>query len=224
LNKTLATIRIETDKQMVKKFIEDNHYSHKIPQAIKYRFGLYYENALKGMAIFSVPANMYSITSIFYDEPQQIGIELSRFFTYNNTPDNFESYCLSQCFKYLRNNSNYDVIVSYADPNFNHVGYLYQALNGLYLGVTNPETRYILNGQLLTRRSLGRKKGDTERENADRILFQGAKKIKMQGKHKYLFFICNKKRKYELLNNLKDNIHIIKEYPKLNNDKNKQII
>lgn len=216
MDKRLVEIKIETDKQMVKIFIEENHYSHKIPQAIKYRFGLYYGGLLKGIAIFSVPANMYTVTSIFKNETQHIGVELSRLFTYDDTPRNFESYCLAKCFDYIKVNSNYDVIVSYADPNFNHAGYLYQALNGCYLGQTAPEIRYLLNEQLLTRRSLGRKQGDTEKEHADRIIFQGAKKVKMQGKYKYIFFVCNKKRKKELLSKLKDGIEIINTYPKIN--------
>lgn len=216
MDKTQVVVKLETDKQMVKEFIENNHYAHKIPQAVKYRFGLYYQNILKGIVIFSIPANMYTITSIFKNENQSIGIELSRLFTYDDTPKNFESYCLSKCFNYIKQNSNYDVIVSYADPNFNHVGYLYQALNGIYLGETAPEIRYLYNGQLLTRRSLGRKRDDTEANHAKRIMLDGAEKIKMKGKHKYIFFICNNRRKKELLNNIKDNITIWNTYPKLN--------
>jgi hypothetical protein len=146
VDKNQVVIKLETDKKMIKEFIENNHYAHKIPQAVKYRFGLYYKDVLKGVAIFSIPANMYTITSIFKNETQSIGIELSRLYTYDDTPKNFESYCLSKCFKYIKQNSNYDVIVSYANPNFNHVGYLYQALNGVYLGETAPEIRYFYNG------------------------------------------------------------------------------
>lgn len=215
MKKDLIRIEWNEDKDLTKRFIEENHYSHKLPQAIKYRFGLYYDNKLLGIAIFSVPANRFTITSIFKNETQHIGIELSRFFTYDATPRNFESYCLQRCFEYIKLNSNYDVIVSYADPNFNHAGYLYQALNGLYLGQTAPEVRYFYKGQLWTRRSLGRQKGDTEAEHAKRILADGAEKVKMQGKYKYIFFTCSRRRKKELLFKLKDNIIVHNEYPKL---------
>jgi len=204
-------IKPENDKQLVKKFIEENHYSHKIPQAIKYRFGFYYKSELCGVAIFSVPANMYSITSIFKNEPQNIGIELSRVFTKDYLPKNFESYCLSRCFKHIKNNSTYDVIISYADPNFGHIGYLYQALNGIYLGQTQPEVRYIYNGKLITRRGLGRKSNDSESKHAKRIIEDGAVKVKMLGKHKYLFFVCDNRRKKKLLKKMKV---IISNYPK----------
>ena len=215
MNKEQVVVKLEANKRLVKEFIENNHYAHKIPQAIKYRFGLYYKNILKGIAIFSIPANMYTITSIFKDEKQSIGIELSRFFTYDDTPKNFESYCLSKCFSYIKHNSNYDVIVSYADPNYNHVGYLYQSLNGIYLGKTSSEIRYLHNGQLLTRRSLGRKQGDTEAEHVKRIISEGAKKVKMDGKHKYILFTCDNRRKRMLLSKLKENIIIYNTYPKL---------
>jgi len=215
IDKSQVEIKLETDKEFVKNIIEFNHYSRKMPQAIKYRFGLYYENVFKGIAIFSVPANMYTITSIFSGENQSIGVELSRFFTFDDTPNNFESYCLGKCFKYLKSNSNIDVIVSYADPNFGHVGYLYQALNGVYFGQTNPEVRYLYKNQLWTRRSLGRSKGDTEVEHTKRIVADGAIKVKMQGKHKYIFFTCNNRRKKELLHKLKIKIN---NYPKLDKE------
>jgi len=160
----MITIKELTDKQFVKNYIEKNHYSHKIPQAIKYRFGLYSKDILNGVVIFSIPANQYSITSVFSEETQKIVIELSRVYTKDDLKKNYLSQALSLCFKYLKNNSNYDIILSYADPNFNHNGCIYQALNGLYLGQTNKEIRYIINGQLITRRGLGRKKGISEKE------------------------------------------------------------
>lgn len=196
-------IKVEHDKKFAKHFIEKNHYSKMLPQAIKYRFSFYSDWDFMGMAIFSIPANQHAITSEFYDETQKIGIELSRVFTFNKTPKNFESYCLSQSFKYINKHSDYDLIVSYADPAFNHVGYVYQALNGIYLGQTGTEIRYMHNGKLITRRGLGRKKGQTEKDHAQNIIKDGGERIKMPGKHKYIFFICGKKRKKELLLKMK---------------------
>jgi len=36
----------------------------------------------------------------------------------------------------------------------------------------------------------------------------------MIGKHKYIFFICDRRRKKELLKNLKDKVVLTKDYPK----------
>ena len=47
-------------------------------------------------------------------------------------------------------------------------------------------------------------------------MLDGAEKIKMKGKHKYIFFICDNRRKKELANKIKDNIIIYNTYPKLN--------
>lgn len=208
----MVNIKIIEDKEFVKKFIEDNHYSHKIPQAIKYRFGMFFNDNLMGVAIFSIPSNMYSITSVFNDEKQNIVLELSRFFTFDYTPKNFESNCLSLMLKYIKNNTNFDVVLSYSDENFGHFGYLYQSTNFLYIGKTNPETRYLMpNGELITRRGLGRSKGDTENMHIERLLKDGAKKIKMIGKHKYIYFTCDKRRKKELISKMKVET---KQYPK----------
>ena len=214
LNKELVDVMVGLDRNVSKKIIEDNHYSHKIPQAIKYRFGLYYDGILVGVAIFSVPANRYSITSIFEDETQHIGIELSRFYTDDDTPKNFESCALNKCLNYLKKNSKYDVVISYADPNFGHAGYLYQALNGYYIGQTEKEVRYLLDGKLITRRGLGRSKNDTEREHADRIISRGGQKVYMNGKYKYLFFIYSSDRKDDLIDKLKFDMSYQSDYPK----------
>ena len=208
----MITVKELKDKQFVKTYIEKNHYSHKIPQAVKYRLGLYLGDKLKGVAIFSIPANQYSITSVFRDETQKIVIELSRVYTEDNLEKNFLSKALSQCFKYLKNNADYDIILSYADPNFNHNGCIYQALNGMYLGQTNKEVRYIIGDKLITRRGLGRRKGLSEKEHVKMLLEAGAKKVKMIGKYKYIWFICNKTRKKELIKKMKVTI---KQYPKI---------
>ena len=214
LNKDLVHIE-EVDKGLAKSVIESNHYSHKIPQAIKYRFGLFYDNELKGVVIFSVPANMHTFTSVFHEVSQHVGLELSRVYTSDDTPANFESYCLSRCLKYIEKRTDYDVVVSYADPNFGHAGYLYQALNAWYLGETNSEVRYLYKGQLITRRGLGRRKGDSEKAHRERIMADGAKRVKMKGKHKYIFFTCNKRKKRELMSLIKDKVNISKNYPKI---------
>lgn len=209
----MYNIKLMSDSKFVKEFIEKNHYSHKIPQAIKFRFGMYDNEELLGVAIFSVPANRYTITSIFEGCTQHIGIELSRVYTHDETPRNFESSCISKMFKYIKHHTPFDVVVSYADSNFGHAGYLYQALSGLYIGKTASEVRYITkDGELITRRGLGRKKGDTESAHAKRLINDGAKKVKMDGKYKYLFFTCNKRVKKHLLSTMKKQIL---EYPKL---------
>lgn len=214
-NFNIRLLESKKEKDEVKLFIESNHYSHKMPQAIKYRFGMYINDELFGVSIFSIPSNQFAVTSIFENETQHICIELSRVFTLDSTPKNFESYCISKMFKYIKYNTKYDVVLSYADPNFKHVGYLYQALNGMYLGETAQEVRYIMpTGELITRRGLGRSNGDSEKEHVKRILDMGATKIKMKGKHKYLFFTCDKRRKGDLIKKMKCKQY---SYPKLNN-------
>jgi hypothetical protein len=211
-------------KHLVKdKNIDDlilkNHYSHKIPKAIKFRFGFYYKNCLIGGILFNIPANQYAFTSIFNDVSQSIGLELGRVWLSDKIKKNGESYLISKCFEFIKQNSEYKVIVSYADSNFGHVGYIYQALNGIYLGLTNDEIRYILNGELITRRGLGRSKGDTESAHVKRLLAAGAKKIKMKGKHKYIWIIADKRTKKILLNcKMKKTVKIL-PYPKIDKEK-----
>jgi hypothetical protein len=46
------------------------------------------------------------------------------------------------------------LIVSYADPEHGHVGFLYQSMNWLYLGTTNRESLIRLNGRLVHPRTV----------------------------------------------------------------------
>jgi len=199
----------EVPHKIAKEYIEKNHYSHKIPQAIKFRFGFYYDDKLIGCCIYSVPANYHCVSCLFDDEQQLICVELSRFYGEDDTCKNFESYCISKTFDILKDK--YDFILSYADSYFNHVGTIYQALNFLYLGKTNKETRFLYNDKLITRRALGRN-GNSEKEDREKLLLLGAKQIKMPGKYKYIYLICNRRRKKELLKKLKCSVL---PYPKL---------
>ena len=48
---------------------------------------------------------------------------------------NIESYCIAQSFKWLKQfDKNVKVLVSYADPDVNHAGGIYQATNWIYQG------------------------------------------------------------------------------------------
>ena len=58
-------------------------------------------------------------------------MELSRLCLTENHEKNLTSYFVSQCLKQLPKPN---VIVSYADTNNNHCGYIYQATNFIYTG------------------------------------------------------------------------------------------
>ena len=90
--------------------------------------------------------------------------------------------------------------MSYADENKNHYGYIYQATNWIYTGVSTPKHRYIFSdgSTFDIRRGIDRKG-----EIVDKILLKPT--------HRYITFVGSKKDKRVMSNDLKLNI---KPYPK----------
>ena len=124
-------------------FLEKNHYLSK--QGYSYRssfiYGLLTEDGmLIGVAVFHTVSAWETAKGCFgLENKEQKGIwELGRFALdpeYNGR--NFGSWFLSRCIKLLRHDTNVRALISYADADY-HSGYLYQATNFKYYGLTAP--------------------------------------------------------------------------------------
>ncbi|NNE62371.1 MAG: hypothetical protein HKN35_15875 [Woeseia sp.] len=85
------------------------------------------------------------------------------------------------------------VLVSYADPNVGHVGYVYQATNWIYTGLGNAEPAWVnpITGEIVskTRRHIDKK--------AERLglHWSDLEKVPQIGKHRYVTFTGNKRFK-----------------------------
>jgi hypothetical protein len=106
-----------------------------------FNYGLFYEKCLIGVAIYhtlSVPETAKGCFGL--ERNQQQGLyELGRLAI---NPDyyikNLTSWFLSRTIKLLKKETNVRAILSYADSNY-HVGYIYQATNFKYYGLTEPK-------------------------------------------------------------------------------------
>lgn len=129
------------DDNTAKAFVLSHHYSASYPAA-RFRFGLFEGPQLVGVAVFSHPANDAVLTNVFPGAARD-SVELGRFVLLDRVPGNGETWFLARCFELLRA----DVlgVVSYSDPTARtdaagavthpgHVGTIYQAHNGVYLG------------------------------------------------------------------------------------------
>ena len=83
-------------------------------------------------------------------------------------------------------------IVSYADPNNGHHGYIYQATNWIYTGVSTPKHRYIFEdgSEFDIRRGID-KKGTV----VDKVLLEPT--------HRYLYLNGNKRDLRKMISDLK---------------------
>lgn len=153
---------LESDA-IAKAFVLAHHYSGTYPAA-RFRFGLYRGEQLAGVAVFSHPCSDRVLTSVF-EGPALASVELGRFVLLDDVPGNGETWFLARCFEQLRARGIRGV-VSFSDP-FprvtaagvrvfpGHVGTIYQAHNGRYLGRgTARSLRLLADGQAVSARAL----------------------------------------------------------------------
>lgn len=125
-------------------------------------------DGLVGVAVFSVPCQIRTIPCYAPGLHHSEGVELGRFVLLDDVPANGETWFLSRAFKLLKRSApELRAVVSYADPlprttpngilKPGHIGTIYQAYNGKYLGRSRKETHHFApDGHFVNRRSLSK--------------------------------------------------------------------
>ena len=105
-------------------FILNIHYAKRIPHII-YAYGLFKFDELVGIVTYGKPASPALCNGLCGNKFSDKVLELNRLcLKYNK--QNESSFLISKTFKLLPYPS---ILVSYADTEQNHVGYVYQATN-----------------------------------------------------------------------------------------------
>ena len=166
------------------------HYSdYYLGMMMKHCFELTDEfNNLKGIAIYSLPSGK-NTAKVYKKTKKENVLELRRLACIDNTPKNTKSYFIAKCNKWIKKNTNYDVIVSYADPYYNHVGTIYKASNFIYIGKQKyKQVKLNWKNKILNERELYRKNKNKEYSNIElRNDYKKGqvKRIYMPKKHMY---------------------------------------
>ena len=176
----------------------EKHYAKRIPQ-IMFAFGLYkIGGGLVGIITYGIPASPSLCMGICGKEYSDKVLELNRICLMNNDK-NEASFLVSNSIKLLPKPS---IIVSYADTNQGHVGYVYQATNFLYTGLSANRVDWTVKGlehkhsktlsDGMTLESIKEKYGDdfyyTQRSRKHRyIYFHGTKTDKKVLRSKLLY-------------------------------------
>jgi len=186
--------------QYVKNFILKHHYS-KCTSSAMFWFGFYFKNRLIGVASFGHPTGKRQRKYYYPENPMKL-LELRRLCLIDETPKNAESRFISLCIKYLRDNTDYEAILSLADPFVGHTGIIYKASNFEYLGKTavpgNPI--YIIDGKQEHPRNLYAKHGTSAKEIIKKIY---GDRVKIEKRTPKLAYIYRIKRKKLRVNNRK---------------------
>ena len=209
-------------KQECKDWFLNKHYAKRLP-SISFAFGLYINDSLEGVCSFGRPMSHTLIKGAFNGLFEHCFLELNRLVVNEGLPKNTLSFFVSQCLKQLPKPN---ALVSYADTSQNHHGYIYQATNWIYTGLSNKFTDYAVKGlEHLHHASISDSVGRYDKnKNIDKHRLLKAKygdKLYLKErprKHRYFYFLGNKSDKKKMLKNLS---YKIKPYPKGNNKRYK---
>lgn len=121
-------------RDTAKAFVERIHYSRKLPSNVVYTFGYFEYGQLIGVVTYGIPASPNLCTGIAGEQNREHVLELNRLaIEPNMNGNNRASYLVSHSLKMLPNRT---FVVSYADTGWTHIGYVYQACNFLYTGLS----------------------------------------------------------------------------------------
>lgn len=130
-------------REDTKEFILHLHYAQRMPP-ISYAFGLYKEGGLVGVCTFGQPASRPLCVGLLGEEHADKVLELNRLVVKEGLPDNCLSWFLSRALRAL--NRKPLAVVSFADEGAGHQGYIYQATNFIYTGVSPGRTDKYMPG------------------------------------------------------------------------------
>ena len=180
------------------------HYTKRMPQ-IMYAFGLYENESLIGVMTYGIPASPSLCMGICGKEYSDKVLELNRICLENNEK-NQASYFVAKTLQLLLKPT---IVVSYADTAQGHVGYVYQASNFIYTGLSANRVDWTIKGQEHKHSktiSDGKTLEDIKAEHGDDFYY-----VERSRKHRYIFFVGTSKQKKEMLSKLN---YQVEPYPK----------
>jgi hypothetical protein len=168
-------------------WIKRKHYAKRIP-AISHSFGLYDSDLfLQGICTYGPPPRMYNNGyGIFGGELEIPTFELNRLVVNDDLPKNTLSFFVAGTFKFMPHPC---CLVSYADPNHGHHGYIYQATNWLFTGTGGYTYAFKdKEGKDIHKRTLNGMFGKVSKNNIP----EGYDIYETEGKYRFFQLIGNK--------------------------------
>jgi len=186
-------IEVITFEQAVT-FLLPRHYSGRTP-SISIAFGWFIDNELVAVCTFGKPASPSLCKGILGEQYASQVYELNRLCRIENLNEQLSSF-VAACLRRLRPKN--WIIVSYSDTDMHHNGFIYQASNFIYTGLTKERTDKYTEGNKHSRHYKNENQGNV-------------RKIR-SAKHRYVYFATfDKKLKKMWLENL---MYPVIEYPK----------
>lgn len=181
------TARIELCKfRDIRHIFEEFHYKKgHIGGGISVCFMMFIDNKIAGGAVLGKPR---------HEKKYKNCIDIRRMACLDESPKNSESYFLGRIIKWIRDNTDYENVLSYSDMTVGHTGTIYKASNFKNIGKTSP-TKYVeWNGKIYHPRSLSIDRDYSYRMRED--VKNGKATIKT-GLSKNIWLYTIKRKKYK---------------------------
>ena len=179
------------DSYLCKDWLLNKHYAKRLC-SISFSFGLFDNNILVGILTIGKPASNQLCIGVCGSENSKFVYELNRLCVNDGLEKNVLSFFLSKSLKLINENM---ILISYADTQMSHNGYIYQATNWIYTGATKERT------------DIGFENGKHSR-HYDKNIDYSNRKFR-SSKHRYIYFLGKLKNKFKKELNYK-----IVSYPK----------
>lgn len=142
----------------VRKFLKKWHYSDYVNIQAKHTFCLFKTGnfgipEMIGVCIYTRPAGPSAGQSYWPQAPDKV-LELRRLCLIDDTPKNAESFFVGWSIRWLKKNTDWQFILSYADEEQRHSGVIYRASNFKYLGKTSAGKTLEVDGKKFHIRTL----------------------------------------------------------------------
>lgn len=193
------------DYQTAMDTVVKNHYLHRrCPCSMA--FGLFKGDDLMGVVTYGVPCSSTLLKGICGEDEMHNVYELNRLWIHPDVPKNAASYFVSRTLRQLDK----EIIVSFADTSVGHVGYVYQASNFIYCGLSakfkDPKVRGMEHMHHATY-AHGMTMAQVREKYGDENVYY----VERPRKHRYVYFNASKKRKKALRKKLR---YKVLPYPK----------
>tara|TARA_R110000822_G_C15338795_1_gene495972 strand:+ start:31686 stop:32306 length:621 start_codon:yes stop_codon:yes gene_type:complete len=200
----------EVKRSACEDLILNVHYAKRWP-SVSYAFGLFKDGELAGIVTYGTPPSANVRKSIAGECFKGDVLELNRLCMYKNEPNN-ASMLVGRSLKLLPKGK---IVISFADTSEGHVGYVYQATNFLYYGLSAKRVDWRVRGkehlhpQTITDEFRGvknRAQAMREKYGDDYYPYHRPRK------HRYVYITGSKSYKKAVKRSLK---YEIKPYPKI---------
>ncbi len=114
------------------------HYARRLP-SVSFGFLLYIDGVNCGAMTVGKPASPWIGRGVCGGKHEESVYELNRLVLSEGLPKNTASQFVGSCLSILAQKRDF-IIVSYADTEWGHCGYVYQATNFIYTGASKPRT------------------------------------------------------------------------------------